>query len=169
VTRGNSASDLRRRPKGVRYTQRQLDDALAGKIKLRDTREGSAARQALRRAQYARRVESNERLRRSRATARGHAQIRVVWSDVVTKNGVQDVVTNGSVETRRVAQHKHDVRGLLEGRVSASEFRQRWRRRVLSAGGQQLEADPDQVLVIVAFSGPGPQDHYRRLPAGSAP
>jgi hypothetical protein len=169
MSRGKSATELRRRPSGARYTQRQLDEALAGRLKLRNTREGSAARQAFRRAQYVRRIESNEKLRRSRATARGHAQIQVVWSDVVTTNGVQEIVTQGNVETRRVAQHKHDVSGLLDGRITASQFRQRWQRRVLSVGGQQLEADPYQVQSFVLFSGPGPQDHYRRLAAGEAP
>jgi hypothetical protein len=171
TTRGASASELRRRPKGAAYSQRQLDEALSGTLTLRNTRRGSAARKAVTRAAYAKRAERAEREGDSRAQGRGHpargeplrSQEQIEWSSIVTTSGIVDLRTTSRSEARRVGQHLADTRALLEGRKSEREFARRWGRRNRSAGRYQLEADPDVVLALVFAGGPGPVLRYRRV------
>jgi hypothetical protein len=174
VTRALSATELRRRPHGARYSQRQLDRALAGELTVRTTRKGSAARSAVTRAKYAQRVERAETEQQSRAQARGHpargeslsSQFTVEWSTVTTTAGVVDVTTTTRLEASRVGAYLADTRKLLEGRIEPSAFRRRWSRRIRTVGGFELEPDPDAVLALVFVNGPGPVDRYRRLDAG---
>jgi hypothetical protein len=170
-----SAAELRRRPKGARYSQRQLDDAIAGRLTGGKTRKGSAARQAVTRARYAKRIEVAERRRRSRPQARGHAgesetpasAVRALWTDVPTTAGIRDLETQG-IESRRVGQYQRNVRELLEGRITPMAFRRRWRRRSRAAAGFELVSDPDQVLTMTFLAGPSPQERYQSLAAGVA-
>jgi hypothetical protein len=171
-----SAPELRKRPKGARYSQRQLDDAVAGRRTRTNTRKGSAARQAVDRAAYAKRVERLEKLRFTRAQARGHARSsepRV--SDVVyefdavpTTTGMTDLTLTSGPEASRTGLYLSDVDALRDGRTSKREFAHKWRRRVRTAGDHELEADPDKVLALLFLNGPGPIDRYRRVVAGAA-
>lgn len=167
---------MSKRPKHARYTQRQLDDALAGRFTRSNTRPGSPARSAVYRAAYLRRVEHAEQHGYSRSQARGHpskGQVRLseVTYDffaVPTTEGVADVTVTSSREARRVGQYLRDVRDLLEDRIDAKAFGHKWRRRIRTAGDHELEFDAEAVIVMVFQAGPGPSERYRRLDARAA-
>jgi len=160
----------RSRPKHARYTQRQLDDALAGRRTRKNTKPGSAARSAVYRAAYVRRVERAEQLGYTRSQARGHpgkGQVRLSdityeFSGVPTTEGIVDLTLTSSREAHRVGQHLRDVRDLLEDRIDARAFGRRWRRRIRAAGDHELEPDAEAVIAMVFQAGPGPVVRYQR-------
>jgi hypothetical protein len=93
----------------------------------------------------------------------GHGPAPVVtWSEVPTTVGLREITTTSRVETRRVGQYSRDVRLLLDGDLDAADLRRRWSRRKRGAGGFELEADPDRVLVLRAEAGPPPEPFYSR-------
>jgi hypothetical protein len=169
-------SDPRRRAKHARYTQRQLDRAWVGDLNRQNTRKGSAARSAVYRVETIRRLGRAEARGISRGQALGHpgpgeqliSTDLTEWSEVPTTSGIVDITTTTMREASRVGRYLRDVRELLENRIDPSTFRHRWIRRVRKAGGYQLEADPNRVLALTFFNGPGPVDRYRRLEPGAA-
>lgn len=169
-------SDPRRRPKHARYTQRQLDRALTGDLHRKNTRKGSTARSAVYRVETVRRLGRAEALGISRGQALGHPRRGeqlvsadlTEWSEVPTTQGIADLTTSTKQEASRVGQHLRNVRQLLEGSIDPRAFRRRWKSRIRKVGDYELEADPDKVLAMVFFSGPGPVDRYRRIEAGVA-
>jgi hypothetical protein len=164
------------RSKHARYTQRQLDDAVAGRLTRKNTMAGSSGRSAVYRASYLRRVKAADERGYSRSQARGHpgkgqvglSRITYDFSDVPTTEGIADVRVTSSREARRVGQYLRDVRDLLEERIDESAFRRKWRRRVRAAGDHELEPDPELVIVMVFQAGPAPSERYRRLTARAA-
>ena len=124
-------------------------------------------RRAVNRATYERRRTSTPPGESVRSRLGHGAAPLVTWSEVPTTAGLVELTTRNRTETRRVAQFSRDVRLLLDGALEPAAFRRRWTRRVRIAGGFELEADPDVVLVLRAESGPPPDPYYRRHVARS--
>jgi hypothetical protein len=79
-----------------------------------------------------------------------------------------DLQLSSGREASRTGLYLSDVSALDEGRMSPAEFTRKWRRRVRTAGGHELEADAYRVLELQFEHGPGPVDRYRRTVAGVA-
>ncbi len=164
------------RPKHARYTQRQLDAALAGRLSRKNTRPGTPGRSAVYRAAYVRRTNRAEELGYTRSQARGHpgkGQVRLSdityeFFSIPTTEGVVDLTLTSTREARRVGQYLRDVREVLEDRIDARAFSRRWRRRIRAAGDHELEADAEAVIAMVFQAGPGPVERYQRHAARSA-
>lgn len=78
---------------------------------------------------------------------------------VIGPNGDELVTTRGSGARRLVAQHRHAVRGFLEGRLTEDELRKKFfGKRV---GGVELETDGDRLRALYELgrtnSGPYPE------------
>ncbi len=167
--------DLHRRPRGARYTQKQLDRALAGEF-TRTSARTKAERSAAYRVESIRRIERGEARGLSRSQSYGHpgrgerllTATHVEWSEVTTTQGMQDLVLTNEKEASRVGKYQRDIRELLDGRMEPRAFRRRWSRRVRTAGGYELEADPDRVVALTFLTGPGPVDRYRRHSPGAS-
>jgi hypothetical protein len=93
----------------------------------------------------------------------------VTWSGVATTTGVRELTTRTYAEGRRVGEHSRDVLSLQDAladeedwRERSSSFSRRWNRRNRSAGGFELEGDPERILVMTAAAGPPPQPFYVR-------
>ncbi len=164
------------RPKGARYSARQLDDAFAGRLKISNTKKGSVARSAVNRATYVKRIARAEAQGFTRSQARGHAtkgqqkisDTSFEFAAVPTTVGIVDLTVNSPKVARRVGQYLRDVQGLLEGRITPSSFQNRWKRRIRAVGDYELELDPERVLAQVFSNGPGPSERYRRIEARAA-
>lgn len=168
--------DLRRRPKHARYSQRQLDRAWTGELNRDNTRQESTARSAVYRVEAVRRLLRAESRGFSPGQALGHPRSGeqpisatvVEWAEVTTTQGIVDLTLTTNRVASRVGRYQHDVQALLENRFDPKAFQRYWRGHVRSAGGYELEADPDRVLALIFLNGPGPIDRYRRLQPGPA-
>jgi hypothetical protein len=167
----------RSRPKRARYSQQQLDAALAGRLSRKNTRPGTPARSAVYRAAYVRRVDRAEELGYSRSQARGHpargqvalSMVTYEFAQIPTSEGVVDLTLTSTREAHRVGQYLRDVRNLLEDRIDAKAFGRKWRRRIRAAGDHELEPDAEAVIVMIFQAGPGPVERYQRHSIRTAP
>lgn len=113
-----------------------------------------------RRAERARLAyEADERLPTAHT---GHAgPYRVVFSELVTTTGVhQHVQITNRVEGRRAGEYEADVGRLLGGHLEPGAFRRRWRNRVRTVAGFEVEATPDRVIAMKAEVGPPSEPFY---------
>ena len=92
----------------------------------------------------------------------GHAgPYSVVFSELVTTTGVQrHVRVTSRVEGRRAGEYEADVGRLLGGHLEPRTFRSRWRNRVRTVAGFEVEATPNRVLAMKAEVGPAPEPFY---------
>lgn len=115
---------------------------------------------AVRRAERARLAyESGEHLPVAHS---GHAgAYSVVFSELVTTTGVQHHVrVTSRVEGRRAGEYEADVGRLLGGRMEPAAFRARWRHRVRTVAGFEVEATPSRVVAMKTEAGPPPEPFY---------
>lgn len=127
-------------------------------------------RRAVHRAAYERRRASRHPGESVRSRLGHGTAPSVTWSAVPTTSGVVELTTTSRVESRRVGQHSRDVQVLLGGASGeedfadlARRFHRRWSRRIRTAGGYELEADPLVVVALLAEAGPAPEPYYTRL------
>lgn len=92
----------------------------------------------------------------------GHAgAYSVVFAELVTTTGVHEHVRiTDRVEGRRAGEYEADVGRLLGGHLEAAAFRARWRHRVRTVAGFEVEADPDRVIAMKTEVGPSPEPFY---------
>lgn len=92
----------------------------------------------------------------------GHAgPYSAVFSELVTTAGVQQHVRiTDRVEGRRAGEYEADVGRLLGGHMDPAAFQDRWRHRVRTVAGFEVEADPDRVLAMKTEVGPPPEPFY---------
>lgn len=92
----------------------------------------------------------------------GHAgPYAVIFAEVVATAGVHEHVrVTDRVEGRRAGEYEADVSRLLGGHLEPSVFHDRWRRRVRTVAGFEVEATPNRVLAMKTEVGPPPQPFY---------
>ncbi len=92
----------------------------------------------------------------------GHAgPYAVVFAELVTTTGVHEhVQVTDRVEGRRAGEYESDVGRLLGGHLEPAAFRARWRSRVRTVAGFEVEATPERVLAMKAEVGPPPEPFY---------
>lgn len=131
-------------------TKRRWVSAFGGPRNLGAERRGERARVA---------YEGGEQLPVERT---GHAgPYAVVFAELVTTTGVhQHVRVTTRVEGRRAGEYQSDVGRLLGGHLEPVAFRARWRQRVRTVAGFEVESDPDRVLAMKTEVGPPPEPFY---------
>lgn len=92
----------------------------------------------------------------------GHAgPYTMVFSELVTTTGVhQHVRIKNRVEGRRAGEYEADVGRLLGGHLEPGAFRRRWRNRVRTVAGFEVEATPERVIAVKVEVGPPPEPFY---------
>jgi hypothetical protein len=123
--------------------------------------------------EYAERVRRGVRRRLSRTQAAGrprpgeHGASQSEWTfpgvPVRQADGTAlvDVAARRWQQASRLGRYQNDVRELLYGRLPATVFQSRWRRRQIA--GVRVESDPDRVIEAIRQQGPEPGiERYRR-------
>ena len=92
----------------------------------------------------------------------GHAgPYSAVFSELVTTTGVHQYVrVTSRVESRRAGEYESDVGRLLGGQMELAAFRTRWKNRVRTVAGFEVEADPKRVIAMKTEAGPPPEPFY---------
>lgn len=146
-----------------------MEAAHAGLLTKANTTPGTAGRRAVDAVTYDRRQQRARVAARRRGepapTARaaaGHSYRGARFFSVPTTMGLRDIDALNRREASRVGTYLHDVGALVWGDISDRAFAAKWRRRVRSAGGFELEADPARVRALLRTEPPPPVRYERR-------